>query len=253
MRGLYNAAGSMLVNQVRLENISNNLSNLNTPGFKRSEVVLRTFPEVLLYRTEKIGRGKAIPFGPIGIAAENIAVEETVIIHLPGTLRLTERPLDIALQEPGFFVVQTPQGEAYTRDGHLQLSADGTLVNSQGFPVLGENGTIILGMGYPEIDSSGNIYQDNVFIDRIRVVNFAGDAPLRKDGYNLFRTEEDVVPQVVESYTLFQGALEESNADMTRQMTDLIKVRRCYEAAQKISQVYDRMLSRAANDLGALG
>ena len=166
-------------------------------------------------------------------------------------LRLTERPLDIALQEPGFFVVQTPQGEAYTRDGHLQLSADGTLVNSQGFPVLGENGTIILGMGYPEIDSSGNIYQDNVFIDRIRVVNFAGDAPLWKDGYNLFRTEEDVVPQVVESYTLFQGALEESNADMTRQMTDLIKVRRCYEAAQKISQVYDRMLSRAANDLGA--
>ena len=123
MRGLYNAAGSMLVNQVRLENISNNLSNLNTPGFKRSEVVLRTFPEVLLYRTEKAGRGKAIPSGPIGIAAENIAVEETVLIHLPGALRRTERPLDIALQEPGFFVVQTPQGEATTIMTHRAMAS----------------------------------------------------------------------------------------------------------------------------------
>jgi len=252
MRGLYNAAGSMLVNQVRLENIGNNLSNLNTPGYKRSEVVLRTFPEVLLYRTEKTGGKGAALYGPIGIAAENIAVEETVVIHLPGALRLTERPLDIALQERGFFVVDTPQGPAYTRDGHLQLSADGTLVNAQGFPVLGEGGAITLGMEDPQIDRSGNIYQDGQLVDRILVVVFDNEELLWKDGYNLFRAPEDAAYQVADAGTIFQGALEESNADLTRQMTDLVKVRRCYEAAQKIAQVYDRMLSRAANDLGTL-
>ncbi len=252
MRGLYHAAGSMLVNQVCLENISNNLSNLNTPGFKRSEVIRRTFPEVLLFRTEKTGRGPAIPYGPIGIAAENIAVEETVFIHLPGSLQQTDRSLDIALQEPGFFVVETPQGRAYTRDGHLQLSADGTLVNSQGFPVLGQGGPVTLGMERPEIDRSGNIYQDGELVDRIQVVSFAADDPLWKDGYNLFRTGENVVPQSVDAETVFQGFLEDSNADLSRQMTDMVKVRRCYEAAQKIAQAYDRMLSRAANDLGSL-
>lgn len=251
MRGLYNAAGSMLVNQVRLENIGNNLSNLNTPGYKRSEVVLRTFPEVLLYRTEKTGGGAAL-YGPIGIAAENIAVQETVTIHLPGALSLTGRPLDIALQEPGFFVVDTPQGLAYTRDGHLQLSADGTLVNAQGFPVLGEGGAITLGMESPQIDMSGNIYQDGQLVDRLLVVAFDDDDQLQKDGYNLFRAGDNAAYQAVDAGTVFQGALEESNADLSRQMTDLVKVRRCYEAAQKIAQVYDRMLTRAANDLGTL-
>ena len=253
MRGLYNAAGSMLVNQVRLENISNNLSNLNTPGFKRSEVITRTFPEVLLFRTEKIAPGQAVPCGPIGIAAENIAVEETALIHLPGALQQTERPLDIALQEEGFFVVETPQGRAYTRDGHLQLSGDGTLVNSQGFPVLGQEGYIVLETERPVIDRSGNIFQDGRFVDRLQVVGFAADDPLWKDGYNLFRTGEGVDPQVLDPDAVLQGFLEGSNTDLARQMTDLVKVRRCYEAAQKISQVYDRMLSRAANDLGSLG
>ncbi len=253
MRGLYNAAGSMLVSQARLENISNNLANLNTPGYKRYEVMLRTFPEVLLYRTEKAGAAGGIPRGPMGIAAENIAVEETVCIHLPGAPRLTERPLDIALQEPGFFVVDTPTGPAYTRDGHLQLSADGTLINSQGFPIMGEEGPITLGMENPEIGRSGHIFQEGRPVDRIRVVTFDSYERLQKDGYNLFRAGEGMVPRAVNAETVFQGYLEESNADLSRQMTDLVKVRRCYEAAQKISQVYDRLLSRAANDLGSLG
>ena len=263
MRGLYNAAGSMLVNQVRLENISNNLSNLNTPGYKRTEVVARTFPEILLYRTEKFAPGLPVenrsrflthgyPRGPIGIAAENIAVEETVLVHIPGAPRVTDRHLDLALGQPGFFVVQTQQGLAYTRDGHLQLSADGTLVNASGFPVLGERGPIVLDMEQPVIDQAGNIYQENQFVDKLRIVNFAENAPLRKDGYNLFRVDEGTASQAVDAI-VFQGYLEESNADLSKQMTDMIRVRRSYEAAQKVSQVYDRMLSRAANDLGSLG
>src|SRR5690554_2136521 len=133
MRGMYNASGSMLVNQVRLENISNNLSNLNTPGFKRSETLVRSFPEVLLYCVEKSREGGA-SFQPVGLLAQNIALDETRPMYLDGALNSTGRQLDLALQGPGFFALETPRGVRYTRDGHFGVDGEGVLVNSRGYP-----------------------------------------------------------------------------------------------------------------------
>ena len=253
MRGLYNAAGSMLVNQVKMENISNNLSNLNTPGYKRNDVVQRTFPEVLLYRTEKKPFTRGGLHGPVGIAAENVALEEIPAIHLPGSLLTTGRKLDVALQEDGFFMVETPEGMRYTRDGHFHLSQDGVLVNARGYPVWGLEGPVLLEDENPFVDRSGHIYVDGEHVNTIRVVSFEEGTPLWKEGYTLFQVGEGFEPQVLENPVVFQGALESSNTDLSRQMTDMIRVRRTYEAAQKIAQVYDTLLSRAANDLGALG
>lgn len=253
MRGLYNAAGAMLVNQVRLENISNNIANLNTPGFKRSEVVVRTFPEILLFRLENVSPSRAAPYGPIGIAAENIAVEEMPLIQLPGTLWSTGRRLDLALKGEGFFVLDTPQGLRYTRDGHFLLSDQGYLVNRRGFPVLGEGGPLFLGEGVPVIDSQGRVFLEGEPVDRLLLVAFDREAPLWKDGHNLFQAGEGAVAQPAAEAVVFQGYLEESNADLARQVTDLVRVRRSYEAAQRIAQTYDQILSRAANELASLG
>ncbi len=253
MRGLYNAAGSMLVNQVHLENISNNLSNLNTNGYKRSEVMNRSFPEIYLYRLEKTApHAKTGLYGPIGVAAENVAVGETVTIYLPGALRETGRELDLALQEPGFFMVETPEGMRYTRDGHFHLSADGTLVNSRGFPVWGEEGPIVLQTDRPVIDRAGNIYDNGEQAARLQVFDLAPETLIWKEGYSLYEAMGAGEPMLLEQPSIFQGYLEEANTDLGRQMTDMIKVRRSYEAAQKISQVYDRLLSRAANELANL-
>ncbi len=255
MQGLYHAAGSMLVNQVRLETISNNLSNLNTPGYKRDEVIQRTFPEYMLYRTERTrfaGGLHGSLHGPLGISAGNIAVEEIPVLHLPGGLRPTGRKLDFALQEEGFFVLETPEGMRYTRDGHFHLSPDGTLVSTQGFPVWGLTGPLILDHEYPYVDREGNVYQEGEYLDTLQVVVFPEDAVPWKEGNNLFQVAEDFAPLELPNPPVFQGTLEESNADLSRQMTDMIRVRRSYEAAQKLAQVYDSMLSRAANELGAL-
>ncbi len=253
MRGLYNAAGSMLVNQARLENISNNLANLNTNGYKRSEVINRSFPEIYLYRLEKTApHTNTALYGPVGVAAENVAVEETVVIHLPGALRETGRELDLALQEPGFFMVQTPEGMRYTRDGHFHLSGDGTLVNPRGFPVWGEDGPVTLQTDRPVIDRRGNIYEDGELAGRLQVVDLAPEELIWKEGYNLYEAVGDAQPVAIQQLSVFQGYLEEANTDLGRQMTDMIKVRRSYEAAQKVSQVYDRLLSRAANELAQL-
>jgi flagellar basal-body rod protein FlgF len=252
MRGLYQAAGSMLVNQVHLEQVCNNLANLNTPGYKRNEVVYRSFPEILLYRTERAGK-KATLSGPIGISSENIAVDETVIMHQPGGLFPTGRELDFALQGEGFFIIQTPGGIRYTRDGHFHLNAEGVLVNGQGFPVRGEHGLITLNTVQPYLDREGNFFVDGERIERLQIHSFAPGDYFWQEGYNLFRAGEDAAPEPVETPLVFQGYLEESNSELTRQMVDLVKVRRSYEAAQKVSQTYDRLLSRSANELGALG
>lgn len=253
MRGLYNAAGSMLVNQVRLENIGTNLSNIHTNGYKRSEVITRTFPEIYLYRLEKVApHAKTLPHGPIGIAAGNIAVTETLVFHQPGAMRETGRELDLALQDAGFFVVDTPAGPRYTRDGHFHLNGEGLLVNSSGHPVQGQAGPVRLQSDRPHIDRQGNIYAAGEQVERLQVLLLNPQELIWKEGYNLYEAAAGAQPQVPPTANILQGFLEEANSDLGRQMTEMLRVRRSYEAAQKISQVYDRLLSRAANELASL-
>lgn len=252
MRGIYEAAGSMLVNQFYLENIGHNMANLHTPGYKRSEPVQRTFPEMLLYCREKTSSRRETGLQPIGMAALNVAIEETPLLHLDGALLQTGEQLDFALQGEGFFVLETPAGPGYSRDGHFSLNADGMLVNANGHPVLGENGPLILESDAVEVDRAGNVYAGGERVDRLQLQAFVPEDLLWKEGYNLFRTAEGAVPQQAGA-EVWQGYLEESNADLLRQMTALLKVRRSYETAQKVSQTYDRLLARAANELGSLG
>ena len=253
MRGLYNAAGAMLVNQFHLENISHNLANLHTPGYKRSEVVPSTFPEILLYRQEKMaGREGKVRLQPVGRAALNVAVEETPPVFLDGSLLQTGEQFDLALQGRGFFVLQTPEGLGYSREGRFQLNAEGVLVNAAGYPVLGENGPLTLQDSAVRIDRDGNGFRGEERAGRLQLSDFAPEALFWKEGYNLFRATADAAPRRAEA-VVWQGCLEESNTDLMRQMTTMLKVRRSYEAAQKISQVYDRLLSRAANELGSFG
>lgn len=253
MRGLYNASSSMLVNQSRLESVSNNLSNVNTTGYKRSEVSQLTFPQTLIHRMDQSPVGGGALSTPVGVTADNVAVEETHTFQEPGSLRSTERNLDMAVQEPsGFFALDTPEGVRYTRDGSFFLSEDGTLVNAQGFTVMGEEGEITLDTHSPEVDGEGGIYQEGGHVDTLQVFSFEEEELLWKEGYNLFEAEEGAAPELLENPQINQGHLEESNADLSRQMSDLIKVSRSYESAQKVSQIYDRMLSQAANELGTL-
>jgi len=265
LRGIYTAVGSMLVNQVHLDVISNNLANLKTPGFKRGEVVNRSFPETLLhYQGDRAlaGQGRlsaglilAPPLPalrPIGVVAENVAVDAIYHMNQPGALRQTEDPLDFAIQGNGYFVLETPDGLRFSRDGHFHLNSEGFLVNSQGFAVLGERGRISLAEQHPQLYGDNDLYLNGQVVDRLRIVAFPQEALLAKDGFNLFRETGNQVPLPAERAVVRQGYLEESNADIVRQMTQLVTVRRTYEAAQKIAQTYDRLLGRAANELGSL-
>ena len=125
MRGIYHAAGSMLVNQFHLENISHNLANLHTPGYKRSEPVQRTFPEILLYRQERMGSGEGkAGLQPIGPATLNVALEETPLIYLNGALLRPGSSWIWLCRVKDFLFWRLP-GVGYSQDGNFHLNAAG--------------------------------------------------------------------------------------------------------------------------------
>lgn len=256
MRGLYLSEGAMLVQQAQLQNISNNLANLRTSGFKRDQNVETSFAEWMLHELyPEEERGRFGQLRPIGSKAHNVATQETVTSFVQGPLDVTDRDLDFALVGDGFFQVDGEEEVLYTRNGRFELDEDGTLVSVEGYPVLGEGGPIELSSEQVYADSNGTLYEvdedgDTVEIDTLDIAVFdLGEAQLEKYGNNYFVTDD--APDGEEDFEVVQGFLEGSNANLAKEMTDIMKVRRSYEAAQKIMITYDQILDRAANELGA--
>ena len=133
LRGLYTAASAMVAQTARQDVYANNLANVNSVGFRRGETVLGQFPADLLAAVGAAGQASG------GVAATMPGLDLT-----QGPLVSTDRPQDLALTGDAFFTVQTPKGQAYTRDGRFQLDAQRRLTTLQGNLVLGERGPITL-------------------------------------------------------------------------------------------------------------
>ncbi|AZB40869.1 flagellar hook-basal body protein [Bacillus sp. FJAT-42376] len=274
LRGLYTAAAGMLSQQKRTEMLSNNIANVNTPGYKSDQAAIRAFPEMLLSRME----GKDAPtknpmnFGtqtPVGSLNTGAYVQELVPQFTQGDVKETGLPSDIALIEEavpnnaetgmkGFllFSVSLPNGDIrYTRNGHFTLN-DQNQLTAQGVPVLSTNGTpiTITGSDY-EITSDGRVRIGNQETAQIDV-RFAGDVRnLVKEGNGLFRTADNsILPPAAGSaqYSIKQGFVESSNVDTARSYTEMMTAYRSFEANQKVLQAYDRSLDKAVNEIGRL-
>ena len=152
-------------------------------------------------------------------------------------MQQTGNPLDVAIEGDGFLAVQTPNGERYTRNGALQLNADGELVTPQGYQVLGDGGPIQLQQQDSNIAISaegsisvrtGGVANVSVIRGKLRIVNFPQEQRLQKDGENLFATPADMAPADAPKAYLLQGAIEKSNVNSVVEMTRMIDVSRSY-------------------------
>jgi flagellar basal-body rod protein FlgG len=166
----------------------------------------------------------------------------------PGALRPTGGPLDLAIDGDGFFIVETPAGARYTRDGHFVLDSEGRVVTTDGHPVVGSGGAITLPVGMVAVDSDGRISVDGAAVDVVRVVEVSDPTRLRKVGNNLFegggQTETAVAGRIQ------PGALEASNVNPVVEMAAMIEVMRLYEAAQRAMQTTDAVVAKAVNEVG---
>jgi flagellar basal-body rod protein FlgG len=225
--GLYIAAQGMLAEQVRQNQLSNDLANASTPGYKADNSTQHSFGELLLANTQT---GQVV--GPLqtGVGISSIVTDFT-----PAPLRQTGQPLDFAIAGQGFFAVQTAQGVRYTRDGQFSSSAQGQLVDSQGDRVLSQTGAPIA------VSPKGTVPAT-----ALGVFNVGGAA---KQGDNLYTgTVAGRASGVAQ-----QGALEGSGVDAVHTMTDMMSSLRAYEAGQKAIQTIDETLQRSSQSVGAIG
>jgi flagellar basal body rod protein FlgG len=174
---------------------------------------------------------------------------ETVVDQRTGTLKSSSEALHLALEGPGFFVVEMPNGggEALTRRGDFRLDSDGRLVTQQGLPVLGENGPVQLS-GTPQIAPDGAVRVGNEVVAQLRVAQVSPDAQLTPMGTDLFDGAQ--LPQGDSAARVRQGFLEASNVDSVQEMIRLIETMRHFEGVQRFVRGYDDMMGKAISELG---
>ena len=258
--GLYTAASGMIAEQYRQDVVANNLANVNTTGYKKDTALYITFPSVFLYRiygeNEKIPGGKANILAPLGEMGKGVQLRPDGIrplITREGNYIETGNKLNFAIKGNGMFVIKTPNGIRYTRDGNFSLDTEGRIVTQNGYPVLGERGEIIIDGDNFYTDEAGRIFIDKQEIDNFRIALFSKNDKLRKEGNNLFYLSGGgELPENSGSGSIkvLQGYLEGSNVNVVKEMVDMITAYRSYEAAQKSIQAQDQTLNRAVNDVG---
>lgn len=284
LRGLYTAASGMISQQRRHDTVTNNISNINTPGYKQTNAVTRSFPEMMLSLT---GAGEE-NYTKIGKLTNGVFAEESLSIHLQGDLTQTNNSSDFALisnielnglafdasgknvgpdgevtyQPQAFFTLQDQNGEVrYTRGGKFTLTEEGFLMGSDGSSVLGTDGQPIqmpAGVGLDRlmltgdqrfIDANGQDIGVQLLISRVDNPNM-----LVREGNGSFRLADEDGEAVAiapgERVEVRQGYVERSNVDAAQAAVDLMSALRAYEANQKVIQFYDQSLSKAVNEVG---
>ncbi|MFA7402685.1 MAG: flagellar basal-body rod protein FlgF [Pelobacteraceae bacterium] len=240
--GMYPAVSGSLAAMRRLDVISNNLANVNTPGYKKEKM---SFEGLLAGPVNP-------PAVPQRMTADPILQKENIYIdYASGPTSQSGNPLDVALDGDGFFAVTTPEGTAYTRQGNFRTSLDGTLITVDGYPVQGANGAPIRIQGsHIDIDATGNVIVDGAQTGAISVVDFEKPYTLNKAGNALFvPANPQATPQTSKSQVL-QGHLEGSNVESVSEMVQLIENNRYFEACSKVIKGFDDMTTKAANELG---
>ena len=226
LRGLYAAASAMVAQIARQDVYANNLANVNSVGFRRGQTVLGQFPADLQAALGSSGQASG------GLAAASSGLDLT-----QGPLVSTDRPLDLALSGDAFFTVQTPQGQAFTRDGRFQLDSQRRLTTLQGNLVLGARGPIALPRGDFSVSAEGQISCQGKPVDRLRLLVPAQPQAL---GNGLYSARSSAVSK---GSTVSQGRLEQANVNGVAEMGRMLSGYRLYEANATSLRYQDETLS----------
>jgi len=250
VRGLYTAAAGMMAQQARVDTIANNLANVDTPGYKRDETAIRSFPEMLISRLE--GSGAV----PIGSLVTGSVVAEVKTSDSQGSLKGTNNPFDLALQGNAYFAVRDPGGEiCYTRQGSFVLDENSCLRTTAGHVVLGVSGgrleEIYIPGGDLQVDEdgllSGAVNARGEAVERLALTAKPAGEVWRKGGDSLFRG----AAAEAQAFEVRQGYLEGSNVNPLSEMVNMISAMRSYEAGQRVIQATDSTLEKV-NQVGQI-
>lgn len=233
--GAYSALSGMRTRLEELDRLAADLANVSTAG----------------YKTERAGTlaSERSEFASALESAVDVVAGQSRIDFRPGTIATTGRDLDVAIDGRGFFVVETPAGPRYTRNGSFTRRADGLLTTAQGEPVLGEDGEIKLGKGPITIEPDGAIKIGSAVLGRLQIVEFEKDTDLVRESGARFKAIAGAQPTPSEG-KLLGGALEQSNAKVVDLMAKLTEVSRSFESLQRgVSTLANELDGRAISEL----
>lgn len=236
------AVQSMQNDMQRMDQISLNVVNSSTPGYRRTLTGNQSFGDVLQVSS---------------LTNEMRKVEVTlptvtgVLDSAAGSMKSTSQPLDLAINGDGYFELTTPEGLAYTRAGNLHVDENGRLVSQDGYVVSGKNGEIVVtGKASPIISVSGEVSEGTTQVGQIRLVRFADKHGLTMRSGGLLVPTEPGAETIDSSAQLQVGFLENSNVIPLNEMISMMETSRHFESQQKLFQGYDEQLSSAIQKLG---
>ena len=250
LRGLYTSYTGMLNEQYRMDIMSNNLANADTTGFKKEGSTSQAYAEVMAVKIKDLTENPNTP-RRLGNMSLGVKIGESYTDFSQGSLRDTGNTYDIALGGSGFFNIEftSKAGETstkYTRDGGFTITKEGYLVTKDGDYVLGENGRIQLSTtaGTTVFDRNGDIYQDDRLVASLKISDFEDTNYLTHYGETMWDAKEGAVEIDVEDPDVRQGYLEMSNANVVKEMVNMITISRHYESNQKMLTSFDETLEK---------
>jgi flagellar basal-body rod protein FlgF len=235
-----------------LDVVANNIANIDTTGYKSDR---ESFIEFLMpgaANQQFVGRDRRMSF---------VEDRATWIDYSPGALTRTGDPLNVAIDGKGYFAVQTPRGQRYTRSGAFAINATGQLVTSDGYQVLGDGGPIT----FQQNDHNISISESGIITVRegsstveaprgkLQLANFAQPQRLLKDGNSTFQAPNGVNPDPAPAGTrVVQGAVEKSNVNAIAEMSRMIQITRSYQDVAAILQQQGDQRRNALQQLSQL-
>ena len=245
-RGYYISAQNMINQQRILDNISNNLSNINTSGYRKEDIRLNTFQEQLFLvskRRETSG------------TSYQTYVDQSKTNLEQGTFEFTDSVFDMGIYGNVYFNIRyNKDGEVYqSRNGQFGLDDEGYLWLGGVGRVQGQNGDIYIGTDDFTVTEQGVIldYDENV-IDTLLLTYIPPEADVHREGDNLFLYDGDEQLPEDELFVVVQGGYEKSNVDAIKELTQAMQAQRMYEASSKILQYFDTINQRAAREIAEL-
>jgi flagellar basal-body rod protein FlgF len=238
--GIWMAASGASAQMTALDATANNLANATTPGYKAQQAV---FQEHLV---------SAMLAGSGQKEMRYVGVAEVASDVRTGPLQATQRPLDVAIDGEGYFAVQTPSGERFTRAGGFQVGPTGQLVTAQGYGVLSAGGgplSVPPDAKTVSIAADGMLRVDGEDAGQLKLVSFEDPRGLELAGEQLLRPSSRSGAARPAGVTLQTGALELPNVSIVKGMTDLVSATRAFEALEKAVETFSQLDHRAANDI----
>jgi flagellar basal-body rod protein FlgF len=235
--GAYIALSGLRARADHLDRLAADIANGNTSGYKSQRGTTSSAERPVFDRALQ--------------SAIDVAPGPEQYDFRNGSIANTGRDLDFAIEGKGFFVVETPGGPRYTRNGHFARSADGRLTTEDGAAVMGQDGPITLGPGALEVGTDGTVRTGTTVSGRLKIVDFSNSGTLAREGSGQFRATDPTQATDDKASLVRAGSLEKSNVSMVERIAELTEVSRTFEALQKgVSLLMNDIDGRAIAELG---